>query len=439
MRPETGIRNRRWTPSAWGWRANLVPRVEACRDGREYREFVSAEQSAVAAVARGHARRREVQRWARPAGFVLLAGVLVVGLLTRPAPAPIGAGPVATAGLVGVLGCSAVLFAARARLGLPATYVLVGLLLVSSAALVWVEPNGVGYLGGFVAAGAVAARAPARTGALIAGAGLVLLAVAGLAGASRPAASLLVSELGMLACYRLGWYAREMRQRTEQAEALALELARTRDAQVEAAALGERQRLAREMHDVLAHSLSGLALHLEGARLLAAREQVDDRLTGALDQARHLAEAGLREAREAVGMLRDEDLPGPERLAALAADFARDTGVPCTVDVSGEPPALPARTRLTLYRVAQEALTNVRRHANAERVTVRLAHSGDGVRLSIVDSGVGSGVGSGAPATGPTGGGGYGVSGMRERAELLGGTLDATPTADGFRVELWVP
>jgi signal transduction histidine kinase len=392
---------------------------------------VSAEQSAVAAIARGHARRREVLRWARPAGFVLLAALLVVGLLTRPAPTPHGTGLVATAALVGVIGCSAVLFAARARLGLPTHYVLVGALIVSSAALVWVEPNGVGYLGGFVAAGAVAARAPARTGALIAGAGLVLLAVAGLAGAGRPVASLLVSELGMLACYRVGWYARQMRQRTEQAEALALELARTRDAQVEAAALGERQRLAREMHDVLAHSLSGLALHLEGARLLAARERVDDRLAGALDRARHLAEAGLREAREAVGMLRDEDLPGPERLAALAADFTRDTGVPCAVEVSGEPTELAARTRLTLYRVAQEALTNVRRHAKADRVTVRLANTDDGVRLSIEDFG--------KPATTSADGGGYGVSGMRERAELLGGTLDASPTAEGFRVELWVP
>jgi signal transduction histidine kinase len=372
-----------------------------------------------------------VPRWARPAGFVILAALVVVGLLNRPAPALHGAGLVALAGLLGVAGCSGVLFVARARIALPAHYAVVGLLMVSSAALVWVEPNGIGYLGGFIAAGAVAARAPARPGALFAGAGLVLLAVAGLAGPPRPMVSVLVGELGMLACYRLGWYAREMRRRTEQAEELALELAHSRDAQVRAAALGERQRLAREMHDVLAHSLSGLALHLEGARLLAARDQVGDRLTDSLDRARHLAEAGLREAREAVGMLRDEDLPGPERLAALAAGFARDTGVPCTVDVSGETAGLPARTRLTLYRVAQEALTNVRRHAKADRVTVRLSGADDGVRLSIEDFG--------APAAAGPDGGGYGMSGMRERAELLGGTLDASPTAEGFRVELWVP
>jgi signal transduction histidine kinase len=410
-----------------GWKTNLGPRVEAPPDGPEYRGNVSSQPVTVLA------RRRDVLRWARPAGFVILGALLVVGLLTRPAPTPHGTGLVAMVGLVGVVGCAAVLFAARGRIGLPAHYVLVGVLMVASAALVWAEPNGLGYLGGFVAAGAVAARAPARTGALVAGAGLVLLAVAGLVGADRPVVSVLVSELGMLACYRLGWYAREMRQRTEQAEALALELASTRDAQVRAAALGERQRLAREMHDVLAHSLSGLALHLEGARLLAAREQesgrTDERLAGTLDRARHLAEDGLREAREAVGMLRDEDLPGPERLAALAADFTRDTGVPCTVEVSGEVTGLAARTRLTLYRVAQESLTNVRRHAKADRVALRLAGAADGVRLSIEDFG--------APATG--GSGGYGLSGMRERAELLGGTLEAAPTAAGFRVALWVP
>jgi len=431
VRLETAIRTRRWIASTPRRMANFGPWVEDRRDGPEYRGFVSAQLPALAAIARGHARRREVLRWARPAALLLLAALFVVGLLARPAAAPDGSGLVATAGLIGVVGCSAVLVTARARLGLPAHYVLVGLLLVCSAVLVWVEPNGVGYVGGFVAAGAVAARAAARTGALIAGAGLVLLAVAGLAGAGRPVMPLLVSEFGMLACYRLGWYAREMRRRTEQAEELALELARTRDAQVEAAALGERQRLAREMHDVLAHSLSGLALHIEGARLLAAREQVGDRLTDSLDRARHLAESGLREAREAVGMLRDEDLPGPERLAALAADFERDTGVACTVEVAGATAGLPARTRLTLYRVAQEALTNVRRHAKADRVIVRLAGADDGIRLSVEDFG--------APATSVGEGRGYGVSGMRERAELLGGTLDASPTAEGFRVTLWVP
>ncbi|HEY7593032.1 MAG TPA: histidine kinase [Actinophytocola sp.] len=386
--------------------------------------------SELAAIERTRARRRELLRWSRPAGFVLVAALLAVSVRTQPRPALHGDGLVALLGLAGIVACAALLLGARGRFGLGGVYALVAVLAVSSAALVWVEPNGIGYLGGFVAAGAVAARAPVRTGALVAGAALVLLTVAGLAGAARPAASVLVSGLGMVACYRLGWYTREMRRRTEDAEALAGELARTRDAQVRAAALAERQRLAREMHDVLAHSLSGLALHLEAARLLAARNAGDERLTGSLERARHLAEAGLREAREAVGMLRDEDLPGPERLAALARDFERDTGVPCAVETTGEVAELPARVRLTLYRVAQEALTNVRKHAKADRVTIRLAHAPDGVRLSIADFG--------APA-GPPATSGYGVSGMRERAELLGGTLTASPTEAGFEVGLWVP
>src|SRR5690606_6740615 len=136
--------------------------------------------------------------------------------------------------------------------------------------------------------------------------------------------------------------------------------------------LGERHRLAREMHDVLAHSLSGLTLHLEGARLLAQQTpDIPARLADAITRAHHLAETGLHEARQAIDTLRAEELPGPERLPILVAEFERDTGVPCELAVIGETGERDAQTRLTVYRVAQEALTNVRKHAKARRVDVR--------------------------------------------------------------------
>ena len=119
-----------------------------------------------------------------------------------------------------------------------------------------------------------------------------------------------------------------------QIERLLLDLERTQDAEVRAAALAERQRLAREMHDVLAHSLSGLTLQLEGARLLAVEDSADARLTDAIERAHHLAKSGLQEARRAIGMLRDDELPGPERLAGLAAEFQRDSGLPCEFAVA---------------------------------------------------------------------------------------------------------
>jgi len=146
----------------------------------------------------------------------------------------------------------------------------------------------------------------------------------------------------------------------------------------------------------------------------------------------------VQEARWAIGMLRDDELPGPERLAALVADFGQDSGVASRFTVTGEERPLVAGTRLALLRVTQEALTNVRKHAKAERVEVVLGYQPGGVELTIEDF-----AGPGGPAA-PAGGGGgpasgYGLTGMAERAELLGGTLRATRTGGGFRVAMWVP
>jgi signal transduction histidine kinase len=188
------------------------------------------------------------------------------------------------------------------------------------------------------------------------------------------------------------------------------------------------------MHDVLAHSLSGLVLNLETARLLAAQSGADPQVGDAVDRAHRLAKTGLEEARRAIGMLHDDALPGPERLAGLAAEFEGDTGLPCKVTITGGGQRdLGADSRLTFYRVTQEALTNIRKHARADRAEIHLAYEPSGTRLTIEDFGS-------CHARQPlAGGNGYGLSGMKERAELLGGTLTAGPTAGGFRVELWVP
>ena len=100
------------------------------------------------------------------------------------------------------------------------------------------------------------------------------------------------------------------------------------------------------MHDVLAHSLSGLLLQLEGARLLALVSPADERLAGTIDRAHELAKNGLDEARRAIGMLRDDDLPGPDRLAALPAAFQADTGVPARFSSSETPRELASAVRL---------------------------------------------------------------------------------------------
>jgi signal transduction histidine kinase len=205
-------------------------------------------------------------------------------------------------------------------------------------------------------------------------------------------------------------------------------------------AMAERQRLAREMHDVLAHSLSGLMLQLEGARMLAKENPADPRLPEIIERAHHLGKTGLDEARRAIGMLRDDDLPGPEQLKALVEQFERDSGVRCELTVSGTEHALDSEASLAIYRVAQEALTNVRKHATPDRVDVRLVYADDRTRLTVEDFGAaGAYQAAGAPPEVKLSGGGYGLTGMRERAELLGGSLTAAPAARGFRVELEVP
>jgi signal transduction histidine kinase len=215
----------------------------------------------------------------------------------------------------------------------------------------------------------------------------------------------------------------------ERAEALVEELRESRAAAAESAALAERGRVARDMHDVLAHSLSALALQLEGTRLLARDRGADPDVVDAVERAHRLAGEGLAEARDAIAALRGEELPGPERLEHLAEAFAGDA----VLNVCGTPRELESEARLAIYRTAQEALTNVLRHSAADRVDLRLSYEDGGTRLVVQDHGPGAPVAVGAE------GGGYGLTGMRERAELLGGRLNASPTDDGFRVELWLP
>ncbi|HYX58344.1 MAG TPA: histidine kinase [Streptosporangiaceae bacterium] len=327
------------------------------------------------------------------------------------------------------------------------------LLMASSAALVWLQPNGAGGVGLLVAVGIAARIVPGRTSVALLTVCLALLLVAETASPHvhrQGTWPLLLNALPLAAVYVIVLFGRRIRMQEAQAEQLLIELEETRGAELRAAALAERQRLARDMHDVLAHSLSGLLLQLEGARLLALASPADERLAGTIDRAHELARSGLDEARRAIGMLRDDDLPGPDRLAALTAAFQADTGVPARFSSSGTPRELASAVRLALYRVTQEALTNVRKHARPERVEVRLDYLPDEVSVRVEDYGIppeggpgGHGGAGSPPVRGVTGGsspgGKYGLTGMRERAELLGGTLDAAPTDTGFRVLLKVP
>ena len=389
-----------------------------------------------AQAARAAMRRRMLM----PMATVVLGTVVFVAARKQPGLGLHGASlafSLALGGLlVGVLGTRQALFTHRAprRVFLP----LIVLLLASSAVLVWLQPDGPGGAG-FIAVLALVVGARViqhRAGFTLLAAGclavLVAVVLTGKHTDRTPTlVSLAVNAVPFLVFFWVVMLFWRIRQQEEQTECLLLELEETRGAELRAATLAERQRLARDMHDVLAHSLSGLMVQLEAARLLTRTDPADARLPGTIDRAHQLARNGLAEARQAIGMLRGDELPDPEALPALAAAFASDTGIPCDFSAAGTPRELAPEVRLALYRVTQEALTNVRKHAgNPDRVDVRLDYRRGEVVLEIED------VGTSPP---PSPGSGYGIAGMRERAELLGGTLVATPADGGFLVRLRVP
>ncbi|WP_416485801.1 sensor histidine kinase [Streptomyces sp. CL12] len=200
-----------------------------------------------------------------------------------------------------------------------------------------------------------------------------------------------------------------------------------RVAEAESAALAERARIAREIHDVLAHSLSAQLVHLEAARLLIERGADRERILERVVAARGMARDGLAETRQALSALRGELTPLEDFLGELVSGAEG-----AAVTVTGEPRPLPAEASQAVRRVAQEALTNVRKHAQGAKVDLRLDYSDHQVTLNVRDSG-------GRPGDLTSSGGGYGLLGMRERAELLGGSLDAGPDEEGFAVTLKVP
>jgi signal transduction histidine kinase len=191
----------------------------------------------------------------------------------------------------------------------------------------------------------------------------------------------------------------------------------------------ERNRIARELHDVIAHTLVVSQLHVASARL--AVEDDPASAAGALAEAERLGRESLAEVRRAVGLLRTEEgglapLPGAGDLPELVERF-RKAGADVTLTVKGDVGAVPATTGLALYRVVQEALTNAVKHASGWPVDVEVCV--DGTRTDLV-------VESGGP---PGRGSGVGLTSMRERAVSVGGTCDAGPGGRGWLVRAGFP
>ncbi|MEU0112686.1 sensor histidine kinase [Streptomyces bobili] len=196
---------------------------------------------------------------------------------------------------------------------------------------------------------------------------------------------------------------------------------------------GERLRIARELHDVLAHSLS--VINVQAGVGLALLDSDPEQARTALTTIKSASKEALGDVRQVLDTLRTPGdaprapAPGLERLPELVEQAAR-AGL--TVDVTGKPPPLPPGTDLAAFRIVQEALTNVVRHSGSRHARVHLDQTGGALRLRIDDDG---------PAVGTdAGGSGNGLAGMRERAAALGGTIEAGPRGDGgFRVLAVLP
>jgi len=277
---------------------------------------------------------------------------------------------------------------------------------------------------------------------------------AGLAAASLAAAAILAgyiagggqqvipAAIGGVAVLLLGWlsgeYARTSRAYTAQQAERAAEQAAAAEAEranlVRRAVSDERAQIARELHDIVAHAMSLIAVRSGVARMVIDTDPAQAREALAIIES--TTRRSLQEMRLLVGMLRAggdqaelSPAPGLEGLDRLVSEVTA-AGVTVDLHVDGDVPDLSPAADLSAYRIVQEALTNVVRHAGPTRARVRISCRPDEISIEVTDDGAG---GHPPPAS-PRAGGGHGLIGMRERAALFGGELAAGPHAGGFRV-----
>jgi signal transduction histidine kinase len=225
-------------------------------------------------------------------------------------------------------------------------------------------------------------------------------------------------------------YVSELVERARQAE-------RERDQRAQIAAAQERARIAREMHDVVAHNLSVIVVQADGARYAAQRDP--ESAVSALETISTTGRGALSEMRRLLGIMRTGDdppdggpQPGLDRLSDLL-DSVRDAGLPVDLHVTGVPRELAEGHSLAAYRAVQEALTNVLKHAGPQaRATVQLTYAGESLHIQVTDDGRG--------AAAAADGNGHGLAGMGERLAMYGGRVDAGPApGGGWRVAADLP
>ena len=346
------------------------------------------------------------------------------------------------AGGRGVLTCLLLLVAVSlaVRRSAPAAALLVASASLVAGAVVIRHSQGVPvevFLAFFVLFYSVGAHCEERWSRAVGGIGLAAIAAVDLAkpgsfnGTSSPRPG---AWLAFAIAWLVGRDMRRRRQRVENLQSRAEQLEREREEKAMLAAAEERTRIARELHDVIAHGVSVIV-----AQARAGPHLVDDRSrTAAFRAIESTGRDALVELRRLLGILRSEDQqlaigpqPGLESLCSLV-DQVSASGLPVRLRVEGDPAPLPAGVDLAAYRIVQEALTNVVKHAHAAEADVVIRYGPGALEVSVVDDGVG------VAAAGN--GGGHGLIGVRERVALYGGTVESGPRdAGGYELRARLP
>ena len=297
-------------------------------------------------------------------------------------------------------------------------------------------------VGGLVGMYSVAAWG-SRRAALVAG-GVAAAVVAVVMSLPRTDADLVdaaFASLGLAGAWVLGDRARVQRALAAELSDRAVRLEREREGEARRAVVSERARIARELHDVVAHHVSMMVVQAEAGPLAVERDPA--RAAGAFEAIAATGRQALVEMRRLLGVLRGDGQapslapqPGLDQVPSLVEQVGR-AGLEVELVVEGEKAPLPAGVELSAYRIVQEALTNAVRHAGPGRARVLVRYGERDLELTVRDEGGGGGA---APAGGPPTRSGQGLVGMRERVSLFGGELHAGPGPDGgFTVAARLP
>jgi signal transduction histidine kinase len=244
----------------------------------------------------------------------------------------------------------------------------------------------------------------------------------------------------LAAAWILGEGIRRRREHAAELEDRAARLEREREEKARQAVTQERLRIARELHDVVAHSLSVIGVQAGAARLVLDADTSTARAREAVAAIEATANQAMAEMRRALGILRDTEppgaalapLPGLRQLPALL-DQLRAAGLPVELTVEGTPRPLATSIDLTLYRIVQEALTNALKHASAAHAEIVICYGAGEIRVEVTDDGHGASPPAGRPE-------GAGTIGMRERVALFGGELQVGPRPQGgYAVQVCLP